>query len=542
MKSSKKLLAVFLSVLMLASSVSVGFVSGAAVICNHIIGEEYEDSTMVKYSEVPATCLNEGVANYACSNCNHTEAVVLPIDPDNHAYGFWTPVEGKEPGCSTDGEKIRYCECGASETGVLSATGKHTYADEALLDFWWTAENAGVGTVYEGWTIVELPTCISTGLAKTKCTECGTAETTAELHIHSADFVEAKREEATCVSTGKSYVLCEKCNANYTLTIPAEEDNHVIIWETTEEATCKKEGTETAYCQWHRELGSFGERENPKKDHSFTDYKYDNNATCTADGTKTAKCDYCNEKKTVAAENTMRSCLKRWQFESTSDNCATGGKAHLVCVYCKTEYEEKVFAAGEHLNFTVITVAGDCETDGYKYHECISCGYISAPIPGTVIEASGHNMSWSVKSPEYCITKTDGVEIGVCSKCGHTEERAIPYNHNYVVLVFGTDATCTENGYTDHLKCLDCLEEKEAEVISSFGHNDADGNGCCDVCYEWFIQDPDGNPTSCRCLCHNPNGIAGFFYKIYLFFIKLFGIAQECDCGAIHYEKIGAMK
>lgn len=37
----------------------------------------------------------------------------------------------------------------------------------------------------------------------------------------------------------------------------------------------------------------------------------------------------------------------------------------------------------------------------------------------------------------------------------------------------------------------------------------------------------------CECKCHQ-GGIAGFFYKIVLFFRKLFGNNLVCECGAIH--------
>ncbi len=536
MKSSKKLLSVFLSVLMLMSAVSVGFVPSAATVCNHNIGENYEDSTMVKYSEIAATCQSTGTANYECTNCYHTESVVLPIDPDNHDFGFWMPVEDNKPGCVTDGEKIRYCECGASETGVMPATGRHTYPDESLLDFWWTAENAGVGTVYEGWTIVKLPTCISTGIAKTVCTECGGAEKTAELHLHSADFKEVTRDEATCTVEGKSYVVCLKCNANYTLAIPTDENNHVLVWETTKEATCSAEGEEALYCQWHKDLGILETRATATKAHSFTNYKYNNNAVCGKDGTKTACCDNCNATDTITAEGTAMVCLKRWKFVK-GGNCATGGEAQLTCVYCNTVYENKTFMAGEHLNLVVMTEEPDCENDGYKYYVCDTCEESFNPIPGTEIKSNGHNMKWTEVLAPSCMSKKDGKEFGTCTRCGHTDERTVPYKHNYFDVIPEIPATCDENGATALMQCYDCHIMVDSVKIEAFGHNDADGNGCCDICYEWFIDGPDGNPTSCRCLCHNTDGIAKLFYKIYLFFIKLFGAAQVCDCGAIHYEK-----
>lgn len=535
MKITKKLIAAFLSVLMLMSAVSVGFVS-SAVVCNHNIGENYPNSTMVEYSRIKATCQAEGTAFYECTNCDHTTSKPIPKDPDNHAFGYWTPVEGKEPGCATEGEKIRYCDCGASETGVLPATGKHTFVDESLLDFWWTEENIGVGSEYKGWTILEIPTCISTGRAKTLCTECGIEGKYAELHLHSADFKEVTRDEATCHAEGKSYVICTKCNANYTLTIPVNEDNHVDIWKVTTEATCSKEGVESLYCQWHEELGVLDTRPIPTKEHSFTNYKYDNNGTCTEDGTKTAKCDNCDAKDTVIAEGTAKSCLKRWQFKDAKNNCASGGEAELRCVYCKELYDTKTFAAGEHLNLIIMTQDVTCEKDGYKYHKCDSCGEKLDAISGTEIKSEGHDMVWTVTIPASCISKQKGEELGTCTRCGATETRKFDYKHDYNDLVPAVAATCKTDGMTAHLRCSLCYDEVPPIPVKAFGHSDADGNGCCDTCYEWFLEG-DVNGTSCRCLCHNPDGIAALFYKIYLFFIKLFGAAQVCDCGAIHYEK-----
>ena len=542
MKATKKFIAVFLSVLMLIPAVSVCFISGAAnEICNHNIGEEYTNSTMYMHGEDKATCQREGVGHYACSNCDFTTKVVLPINPDNHDFGYWTPET--RPGCSTEGVKIRHCACGASETGVLSATGKHTYADESLLDFWWKAENAGVGTVYEGWTIVKLPTCTTTGLAKTKCTECGVAEKTAELRLHSADFHQVKAEAATCISNGKSHVVCKKCNANYILSIPVDKTNHMLIWKTVKEATCTEEGTEAAYCQWHEELGAFDTRATATKPHSYTDYKYQYNAKCGVDGTKKAKCDNCDAEDVITAEGTAMSCLKRWQFVNAESSCATGGEAKLTCVYCSTVYERKTFTAGEHINPIVMTREPTCEKDGCKYYKCDTCGVEIGDIEGTTIKSSGHDMKWVEVLAPSCMAKKDGKELGTCARCGATEERTLYYTdaHHFYDVVPAVPATCDTPGSTAFKQCTDCYEQIPSEPIPAFGHNDADENGCCDVCYEWFL---DGTPEgpSCRCLCHNPDGIAGFFYRIYLFFIKLFGMAQTCDCGAIHYEKVSAVK
>ena len=50
--------------------------------------------------------------------------------------------------------------------------------------------------------------------------------------------------------------------------------------------------------------------------------------------------------------------------------------------------------------------------------------------------------------------------------------------------------------------------------------------GTSDVTAEAIYED-------CPCKCHK-GGIAGFFYKIVLFFQKLFGMNKVCACGAKH--------
>lgn len=540
MKSMKKALSVFMAVLMIFSAMSAGFIfSASAAECNHNIG--VEGSTMHEYAREDAICNKEGRVYYDCTVCTYTTSVVLPIDPNNHAVGGWSVVEGKEPTCSEEGEKIRYClnpDCDYSETGTVPATGKHTYIDAAVLDFWWTADGITAGGEYEGWTIVSVPTCIKEGLAKTVCTYCGGAEITHELAIHSASFriVDGETKEPTCINKGSCVVYCGVCNANYTLSIPVNEDNHSWKYKVTTEPTCTEKGEETAYCTYHRDLTDTPTREIPAKGHSFTQFKYNNDATCSKDGTETAKCDNCDEEKTVTVEGSKTYCLTSWVF--TSGNCTAGGTAKLVCAFpgCQTAHNEtKYFAPSAHPNAVTTTIPATCAKDGAIVSTCPDCGAVSSEA----IEKTGHDTKTVNKTSASCITKQNRVDLKICQVCGDIETVETPYTHNFVTVSPAVDPTCTKKGSTAHLKCIDCGYEEASISLPALGHKDTNNDGCCNVCYVYFVENSEGEVVDCKCLCHNPDGLAKLFFKIYNFFCKLFGTSQSCECGKLHYEKPG---
>ena len=107
---------------------------------------------------------------------------------------------------------------------------------------------------------------------------------------------------------------------------------------------------------------------------------------------------------------------------------------------------------------------------------------------------------------------------------GHTPSTAFEENH--------IAPTCTENGSKDVVVyCSVCEEEISREIVTleATGHADSDNNGYCDACDE--LLDPT---VECECNCHN-DGISGFFWKIKIFFSKLFRTNKMCECGVVHY-------
>lgn len=102
--------------------------------------------------------------------------------------------------------------------------------------------------------------------------------------------------------------------------------------------------------------------------------------------------------------------------------------------------------------------------------------------------------------------------------------------HSFSEYKSNGDATCLSDG-TKTARCNNTLycdmEDTIQDVGSKKGHSDSDKDGVCNECGTDFT-------IGCGHICHK-GGIEGFFYKIALFFWKLFKTNKECSCGMYHY-------
>ena len=101
-------------------------------------------------------------------------------------------------------------------------------------------------------------------------------------------------------------------------------------------------------------------------------------------------------------------------------------------------------------------------------------------------------------------------------------------------------ATCTENGKRAGVFCVVCgTYISGGEESPALGHTDTDNDGNCDRCGEKTGEpvnppEPTDPSENCSCACHK-KGIINFFYKIILFFQKIFRKNKVCKCGVYHY-------
>ncbi len=102
--------------------------------------------------------------------------------------------------------------------------------------------------------------------------------------------------------------------------------------------------------------------------------------------------------------------------------------------------------------------------------------------------------------------------------------------HSFSEYKSNGDATCLSDG-TKTARCNNTLycdmEDTIQDVGSKKGHSDSDKDGVCNECGTDFT-------IGCGHICHK-GGIEGFFYKIALFFWKLFKTNKVCSCGIYHY-------
>ena len=129
----------------------------------------------------------------------------------------------------------------------------------------------------------------------------------------------------------------------------------------------------------------------------------------------------------------------------------------------------------------------------------------------------------SVVTPATCYS--NGFTTNTCTKCGngYTSDITAMLTHSLGDWYETEPATCETVG-VEQRDCSEC-DYSETQEIPATGH-DFEGSKCTNCDYD--------KADDCSCNCHK-GGIAEFFFKIILFFQKLFRTNQTCSCGVNHY-------
>ncbi|MBQ4348677.1 MAG: leucine-rich repeat protein [Clostridia bacterium] len=104
------------------------------------------------------------------------------------------------------------------------------------------------------------------------------------------------------------------------------------------------------------------------------------------------------------------------------------------------------------------------------------------------------------------------------------EARFEHIDHSFGEWYTITPATCENNGIKQR-DCTICGTYSESQTIPATGHS-FDGSECTNCDYD--------KADECSCNCH-ASGIKKFFFKLILFFQKLFKKNAVCACGVAHY-------
>ena len=347
------------------------------------------------------------------------------------------------------------------------------------------------GCVHNYTSVVTSSTCLEGGYTTYTCTLCGDTYTADQTDAKEHTPVTRKGKAATCTETGLTDgTYCSVCETVITPQQVIEKTEHTPLTVPAQAPTCTEDGYEAwSYCSVCKTV--LLEKETIGKTGHTSAVLKGKAATCTETGlTDGTYCSICGT--TLTAQQTIPMVSHSYGEAVTvkAATCTETGTAEKVCTEC-----------GDKQTVTLAKIAHTPETVKGTAPTCTKMGL------------------------------TDGTYCSVCKQTLTAQQTIKATGHNYSTVNTVKEATCTEDGLIEKVcKCGD----KQSVAVAKTGHKDANGDGICDSCGTQLEQK---NPSSsCSCNCHKTGGIAAFFWKIKLFFIKIFKVQQDCKCGAKHYN------
>ncbi len=145
-----------------------------------------------------------------------------------------------------------------------------------------------------------------------------------------------------------------------------------------------------------------------------------------------------------------------------------------------------------------------------------------------------HTHTWDVYSQRESTCVMEGKIVYICAECGSTkEERFSKADHDFeenwtydyspcmVLSGSGSFARAIKSRH-----CKNCDERTDITEVPTILHINETDDHYCDAC--------GGDLTgSCLCACHR-NDSFGRFWRILIFFQKIFGQNKVCACGMKH--------
>lgn len=533
------------------------------------IGESAFQNSSIEFVSFPKSLTSIG--NNAFKDCTRIEKLAIPTTVNSvgdNAFDGCTSLKSVTVGenvASIGTKALGYYNNGSNKIDGFTIYGfagsvAETYATANGFNFVRHTHSFNS-------KITKKASCTEVGEKILAC-ECGesTAQEIPKLAHTSSDWI--TDVPAACTTAGTRHKECTVCKQTLeTEAVPAT-GHTASDWIIDLPAACLADGSRHKECM---ACGTLLEEELiPKTGHNFE--KANTPATCTSIGLDTEVCRNCGETRLIKTIPATGHTASDWIIDREAD-CKTVGSRHKECTVCKEIVETEVIPTTQH-ELETTTVEPTCVSIGYVTETCKNCGetHFVRALPalghdweetvgkkatctengmtaGAVckncgekkssetIPATGHTASeWIIDKDADC--KTVGSKHKECTVCGEIiETQVIPASeHKFATKT--VEPSCVSVGY-ETMICENCGESRFVREIVALGHVDEDGDGKCDRCGE-ALKTPD-EPTQpsdpfadCSCACHK-TGVAKFFFKIILFFQKLFGQNKVCKCGALHY-------
>ena len=287
--------------------------------------------------------------------------------------------------------------------------------------------------------------------------------------------------------------------------------------------------------------------------HTYSDWVVITEPTCTAEGEETRTCSVCGEKETRPIEKKAHD-LNNVKIDST---CTVAGVSYDVCSECQQTFNYVTLPLAAHTfgEWTVTKEATAFEF-GEKVRVCSVCGFEEKAqiekLP--VSEVKDEKTGISVVCPDGSY---DGeVEIEVSEVFDGTSynilnaekgnfknalfdittvidgEKVQP-NGSVFVKIPLPDGYSAEKTVVYYITNDGRLEKMDSRVEDGYIIFETTHFSFYAIVDETEKQ-PENSSANCSCACHK-GGIAKLFFKIKLFFQKIFKKNKVCSCGVNHY-------
>ena len=359
------------------------------------------------------------------------EFVATDVSAHVHTWSSWTVK--KEAGCETEGEKIRTCSCGQSESQTIPALG-HSMGS---------------------WITRKAATCTESGVNYRTCSRCGKEETqsvAASGHSYGTPFYTWSADNSECTAER----ICSKCSA-------AENETVKTSYSVVRQAAVGTPGQGAYTAKFTKSAFTAQTKtvEIPALDSKWSapEYKWSADfSSCTASRIEANSGKVESETvKAVYSEPAPASCLHKGTglYTASFSNSAFASQTHSV----------ELAATGHNWSSWTVDIAADCESDGREIRTCSRCGETELRLT----DATGHSWSaWSVETKPGC--ETEGRYVRSCSRCGNQEYRTIEATgHSWGAWITDTAPGC-ETGGKNVRTCANC-GSKEYQDAAALGHN-----------------------------------------------------------------------
>ncbi len=255
---------------------------------------------------------------------------------------------------------------------------------------------------------------------------------------------------------------------------------------------------------------------------------------CTDGYTEGVYCDTCKEylsgHETIPAPHAPS---KDWYTDpAVITNCEAGYQKFKVCDDCKVRID--VTEIKKHDLILDSSEKQFCHEEGkLEVKKCKVCNqtFTGASVAEKHSWGDDPDKGWIIEKDSSC--EIAGSKYRECTICKYKETAAIEAPGHQWITKGGKLPTCVEKGYTSSKVCAKCSYEdpnSNLEISARGYHVDTNEDNRCEDCNMYFTEKA---PLGCTCPCHS-EGIMNILFKIVIFILQIFGVGEDCACGARH--------